>query len=51
MTTLKDLLLDLAHEIHENTQIDTDGKTYIFTRDEEDIVDEYIEEIKERLIG
>lgn len=51
MTTLRDLLKDFAHEIHKQTQVDSKGETYMIDVDEEDIIDEYIDLIKERLIG
>lgn len=47
MTTLRDLLNDFAHEVHDNSV--EAGELEV--RDVEDIVDEYIGLIKERLIG
>ena len=51
MITIRDLLKDFAHVIHTNTQVDAEGQTYIITKDEDEIVDEYIEIIKERIVG
>lgn len=47
MTTLRDLLRDLIHEV-QNNEHEADPEEI---KDEEDMLDEYIETIKAKIIG
>lgn len=51
VTTMRDVLKDFAEDLHEISQVDEKGKVYRFDDDENEIIDDYIEIIKTRLIG
>lgn len=48
---MRDVLKDFAEDLHEISQVDEKGKVYRFDDDENEIIDDYIEIIKTRLIG